>query len=237
MFIGLFGSIFSIVAQIAVWSFVFNQNYNMIQYMIQYVIISRVLSILYENRITAMIGDKITTGDFAIDLIKPANPVLTFWSTSLGAVLASLLIKGTPILLIFSPMLFYLKLTLSKIILFILFCSMGFVLSNLIYILVGYLAFIVLEVWPFRRLVDDTIKLLSGAVVPLTFFPDWLSILAKLAPFHFMYSLPIRILLEDLPRNELMLDFVVLLAWNFVFLLGLRLVYRLAVKYSIVQGG
>lgn len=59
----------------------------------------------YENHISYMIGEKVYTGDVVIDLIKPINPILNFWSMSFGMVLGRILNRGILLVAVFSPFL------------------------------------------------------------------------------------------------------------------------------------
>lgn len=237
VFLGLFGAIFSIIAQTALWSFVFRENEEMIKFMIAYVIISRLIGIIYTDNISYMVGDRVTSGDFVIDLIKPANPIITFWSTSVGTIMANMMIKGVPLIIFFFPILSRIELNTIILMQFICTCVLGFILINLMYMLVGYIAFIVLEIWPFVRLLNDTIRLLSGAIIPITFFPYWLQDLSRLMPFQFLYHLPIRILLEGISGAEVMENLTIMLVWIIAFIIALKIVYNLAIRRSIVQGG
>ncbi len=237
VFIGIFGSFFGILAQIALWSFIFRGKPGTIQYMTVYVVVAQLLGILYINNISDRIGAKVRSGDFVIDLIKPANPVFTFWSTSVGITTSNMIIRGIPLLLIFLPVIIKLKLDAGELALFVVICGLGFVMVSLMYILIGYLAFIVLEVWPFVRLLNDTVRLLAGAVIPIAFFPPWIGRAVKLMPFHLLYSFPIRLLLEELPPNEIIFNMMIMVFWIIMLSIALKIVYGVAVRFCIVQGG
>jgi len=235
--IGVFGSMFTLFVQIALWNFIFKGNSNMIEYMTCYVIISTILGILYTNNISSLIGDKVTSGDFVIDLIKPISPLAVFWSTSFGEIIANVLNRGIPVLIVFFPVLLTIQFNFQKGLLFLIASLMGFIVGSLIYILVGYISFIVLEIWPYIRLVNDTIRLLSGAIIPIAFFPMGIASIARATPFYFMYTFPIRLLLEELPLNEVYLNFFIMAVWIIVIGFVLRIVSNIAIKHCVVQGG
>lgn len=237
VFIGIFGSLFSVITQIALWKYLFSHDAAMTSYMISYVVLSHLLGVVYTNGISTLIGSKVTTGDFVIDLIKPVNPILTYWSTSFSTNIAKLLNRGIPLILVFLPMFFNLQFSFEKILFFGLAIIFGIVISNLIYILVGYLAFLIFEVMPYVRIIDDTIRLVSGAVIPVAFFPSWLEKISHATPFYFLYSFPLRLLLNELPMYEIYQGFIIMSIWVIILSIILKIVYSAALKRSIVQGG
>lgn len=235
-----FGSLMSFVymiVQIALWRFVFSKDPTMVKYMTAYVVLSQLLRHAYATEIAMMIEQKVISGDFVTDLIKPVNSVLVYWSTSLGGTLANIATRGLPVLVIFSPVLLNVELGLGKILLFCGVYVAGYILVNLIFTLVGYLAFLATEVFHFRRTMDNTLSFLSGAIIPIAFFPSWLASITKLLPFHLLYSFPIRILLEDLPVKEIVENALLLGAWIVFLLVLLSIVSKRAIWRSVVQGG
>ena len=236
----LFGTLMSFVymlIQIALWRFVFSKDPTMIEYMTAYVVVSQLLRHAYSTDISMMIQQKVISGDFVTDLIKPVNSVLVYWSTSLGGTLANIVTRGLPVLVIFSPVLLNVELGLGKILIFCGVYVAGYILINLIFTLVGYLAFLATEVFHFRRTVDNTMSFLSGAIIPVAFFPPWLASIIKFLPFHLLYSFPIRILLEDLPLKEIVENALLLGAWIVFLSVLLGIVSKRAVWRSVVQGG
>ncbi|MEI6285550.1 MAG: ABC-2 family transporter protein [Bacillota bacterium] len=237
LFTSVLGILLWVAIQIAVWAYVFQKDAQMLAYMTAYVILAGVLNDFYNNRVTDLVAEKISSGNFAIDLIKPVNPLFSFWGTAFGGTAAALFCRSLPMVIVYSPCLMHLHWSIGKILLSMIAAILGLVLVNLIFTLIGYLAFVFIEIWPYRRLVDDTIRLLSGAVIPIAFFPDWLIFAAKLTPFYFLYTFPINLLTKDLPVSEITGNYIVMLIWIAGLSLLLRLVYYRAVKYCIIQGG
>jgi len=151
---GIFGSVFAVIAQMALWKFVFSDDAEMTEYMISYVVISQLVRILYENHISYMIGEKVYTGDVAIDLIKPINPILNFWSTSFGMVLGRILNRGILLIAVFFPFLLKIKVSPVTLLQFVLACFLGYVIVSLVYMLVGYFSFVVIYIHPYVRLIE-----------------------------------------------------------------------------------
>lgn len=238
VFFGFLLSFVYLIVQIALWRFVFRQDSAMIKYMTAYVVVSQLLHYAYSTEIAGMIGHKVRSGDYAVDLIKPVTSVMVYWSTSLGGTLANIATRGLPVLLVFSPVfLDVAKLSLARLLVFLGACIAGYIMTNLIFALIGHLAFVTTEIWPFARSTQNSIRFLSGALIPIAFFPPWLAAIARFLPFRLLYSFPIRVLLEDLPAEEVVRDSLLLGAWLVLLSVLLWLVHKRAVWHSVVQGG
>ncbi|MCA2216673.1 ABC transporter permease [Jidongwangia harbinensis] len=80
-------------------------------------------------------------------------------------------------------------------------------------------------------------NILSGALVPIALYPDWLQALCRLSPFPGIVSTPALVFLGEVGVAEA----VRLIAWQFVWIavlwLGARTVWRLAVTRFSAHGG
>lgn len=237
VFFLFFGSVISILAQIALWNFLYAADPAKRTYMTAYVVLSTVINFFYYGNVAKYVEAKVRSGDLAVDLLRPVNPITVFWSIALGNILSSLALRGLPILLVFSYAFFGQGITLWKLCLFLLALLAGHVLFTLIYICLGYLAFVTFAIWPFFRLVNDTIRFLSGSVIPLTLFPPFLQTLSWFTPFRFLYTFPIDLLIGSLPAGEILLNFTVMAVWILAFAGLLALASRQAEKRLVVQGG
>lgn len=81
------------------------------------------------------------------------------------------------------------------------------------------------------------VSLLSGALVPLTFLPQWLQSLAAVLPFASLASTPALIYTGHLKGLEAMWLVGVQLAWVAGLWLIARLLFRLAVTKVTIHGG
>jgi ABC-2 type transport system permease protein len=114
---------------------------------------------------------------------------------------------------------------------------LGHVLFLLIYALLGFSAFILIEIWPFGRLLDDTIRLLAGGFIPLFILPGFLRTVAYALPFRFLYSFPLELLFGTADMDKLAENFALLIFWICVFSVLNFIMYRLALRKAVVQGG
>jgi ABC-2 type transport system permease protein len=76
-------------------------------------------------------------------------------------------------------------------------------------------------------------NLLSGFIVPLAFFPDWLETIANATPFPSMVQTPIDVFIGQAGATAM----VVQLFWCVVLLAACRAVFAAGTRKVVVQGG
>lgn len=232
----IIGSILFVAINLMLWRFLYRDDADMIAYMTKYTIVSNIIGMFYARGIAGRIGDKVATGAFVTDLIRPINLFTMAWQMELAGICAGLLMKGLPVILVYLPFLianggYY---NIPAVLLAV---ALGHILFVLIYSLLGFSAFILIEIWPFRRLLDDTIRLLAGGFIPLAILPTFVGRIAYALPFRFLYSFPLELLFGKADMSKALENFAVLLVWIVVFGVLNVLMYRQALKKAVVQGG
>ena len=235
----IIGSVFTMLISMALWTFVYQYDMDKISYMITYVILSNIIRLFYSGGMSDAIAGKVTSGAFAIDLIRPINFISVQYYQILGGMCSSFILRGIPVILFFLPLLF--KNALINSFTHVLFAFLAIIIGHfmyiLIYSLIGFSAFTFFEVWPFNRLMNDTIRFLSGSFIPLSLFPKWLGTIANIFPFRFMYSFPIQLLIGNEDSYSILINFIILFIWITVLCILLFYVYKKAIYKCIVQGG
>lgn len=235
----IIGSIIWMLISMALWTFVYQHDAAQIHYMITYVILSQIIGMFYSGGMSDAIAGKVHSGDFALDLIRPVNFLVIEYGRLLGTICSSILLRGIPVVLVFLPVL--IRNAPFHSVGYIACAVLAVILSHFLYIviysLIGFMSFTLFEVWPFNRLMNDTIRLLSGSFIPLALFPDWLGGIAKALPFRFMYSFPIELMIGDVPPTEIGQNFAILVLWLAGLGALLMLTYKRSVNRCVVQGG
>ncbi len=233
------GSIFNLLITMALWSYVYRFDDAKQKYMLTYVILSTLIDFCYHDGMCDSISKRITSGNFAIDLIRPVNFMLLHYWQLLGEICSIVLLRGVSVTIIFLPILIQnLKVKSGLYVLFAVIAILcGHFLYVLLYSMIGFLAFYYYEVWPFQRLMEDTIRFLSGSFIPLALFSGVLKKIVYALPFRFMFSFPIEILLGDQSLSQIGHNFSILAIWMVVFTIMLFCVMKRAVYKCVVQGG
>ena len=173
------------------------------------------------------------------ELIKPMNFMLIQYLQLLGQICSIVLLRGGSVAIIFLPVLIQnLKVKSAIYVLFaILAIICGHFLYIILYSIIGFLAFYFYEVWPFQRLMEDTIRFLSGSFIPLALFSGFFEKVVYALPFRFMFSFPIEIILGSESIAQIKHNFFILTIWMIIFSILLIIVMRRAVNKCVVQGG
>ncbi|PPE61531.1 hypothetical protein F157LOC_00356 [Pectobacterium brasiliense] len=229
------GSIISTLLSIILWKFLYQHDDKMMNFMFTYAVLSTIISFFYTSTISNLLAEQINKGDFIINLLRPINFLWLNWQKELATIAFNIIYKAIPLIIFFSPILIHS--TYSNISLFILTILLSHILFILIFSFVGFLAFIYHEIWPMRRLFENTIRLLGGSLFPLAMLPPTLESIAQSLPFHFLYSFPINLLLGKLNGPYIIKSLFVLCVWIFLFVLINYFIYRNFTRKMVVQGG
>jgi ABC-2 type transport system permease protein len=103
--------------------------------------------------------------------------------------------------------------------------------------LVSLTAFWIIDIRGVERVYAIVTAVLSGVIVPVTWFPDWLHTLARWTPFPSFVQVPADIVAGRVTGWAALSEIAVQLAWAAV-LTGLGVVaLRRATSHLVVQGG
>ncbi len=188
---------------------------------------------LYNAGVTE-ISDRIRTGDIVTDLYRPVDFQSYWLAVNLGRAAFQAIARGAPPFLV-GALVFDLAVP-SDIVTWA-----AFALSVTLAVITGFglsftlalTGFWLLDTRGPFQLVGVVMQFLSGFIVPITFFPDWLEALSRALPFAAMAQVPVEVFLGKSGLAALAGQ----AAWALA-LLGLgRLVLARATRRVVVQGG
>lgn len=243
-----FGTVLSILnifinllIQIAIWKAVYLTGVTdavsmQLGDMIPYAICSSFVSLFVNTNVIEKINNQIKTGAITIDLIKPISFGYLMFSESVGMILSNVVLQF-PVIAIFIFVYRDLFVNCYFGIFFFISVMASMVLYFLISYCVGLVGFWYLEMWHLRRLVDGIIKILSGAVIPLAFFPNMLSSILKWMPLRCLYDIPIHMMLDNNEYSTCIKNVLFQCIWIVFFYLLKEIIYKKGIKKIEVQGG
>jgi len=100
---------------------------------------------------------------------------------------------------------------------------------------IGLFAFWFEETWMFRVVLLFLAQVLSGAMVPLSLFPDWAAKALAFTPFPYLITVPIKIYL-GLPLHETMTALGVVLLWIGILSLGAQYLWSRGLQRYTAAG-
>jgi ABC-2 type transport system permease protein len=81
------------------------------------------------------------------------------------------------------------------------------------------------------------LRLFSGAIVPLWFFPGWLNSASNFLPFRYIIFEPISILLGKTPMEQIPAVLMMQTLWIAILFGLMSFIWAMARKHIMVQGG
>lgn len=163
--------------------------------LVSYAILSTLIKVSF-GRNESLVTNKIKSGDIVYDILKPYNFVMMYFADSFGVSLFQLFARAIP-LLVFSLLFFGVipSVTTISFLKFLPIYFMSFILFNLFGFMISSLAFFFTEVFSFMILYSALVTLMSGSVIPLNLFPDFLVNIIAWSPFPYLYFYPTSVLI------------------------------------------
>jgi ABC-2 type transport system permease protein len=206
--------------------------------MITYAIVSVLLSSLFQCDVQNIINNRIREGEIAIDFMRPVNLFGCYLGEDAGSAVSSLVNRMLPLLVI--SLLFFHMVTPSHAVSWVLFmvsCVFSFGILWLLSALIGLTAFWVMELGNMGIVKDTIVRIFSGSLVPLWFFPEGVQNVSRYLPFQYTYQTPLGIFIGRLDTAQALQAMLVQGIWIGVLLLLLHWVWSRARKNVLVQGG
>jgi len=185
------------------------------------------------------IGERIRSGDIAIELTRPVDVQLSYLAVAMGRAAYTFIPRGVPSVLVGALTLgLTLPTTVLPYVLGLVSIALAVALAFLVqFALVDVTGFWLVETRGVRTLYNVTCAFLAGLFVPVGFFPDWLLRLASATPFPSMLQSPIDVLSGRVLGADAVRVVLVQLAWVVVALVLGRAAMYAGRRTLVVQGG
>ncbi|MCR8633088.1 ABC transporter permease [Paenibacillus radicis (ex Xue et al. 2023)] len=240
--INIVGSLLLLVSMMYLWKAIYAERTEvggftweaMKAYLLITFISNSVLSYTSEGRIAGKIRD----GSVSLDLLKP----LDFQKARFAETLGTSLFEGTvTILLTVSVLAFFSGVQMpagfTAWLLFAISLLAALLVKFGVVYLAGLCCFWTDSYYGISLARAAITNLLSGALAPLAFFPDWLKSICLLLPFQGIVHIPASIYLGQASSLEAVRMVAVQLVWGIVLWLLGKLLWSIAVKKVTIHGG
>jgi len=206
--------------------------------MLTYIIISSALSVLLITNVERRIEKSVDKGTVATDMMKPVSLFGVFFAEDIGSIIALIFQNMIPILLIGSVMI---KLPVMADIrdlpLFLISVVLSFLINWLIAALFGMIAFTAVNISALIQVKKHLLRLLSGSIIPVWFFPDSVARVLSALPFVYIYQLPLSIYIGRGDRSEHIAQLGIQSVWLVILAAVFFLAQDRVTKKVMVQGG
>lgn len=215
-----------------------NMNGVTVDTMLTYTVVSSMVSVLLTTNVENRITDSVKKGSIAIDLMRPVNIYMVFFAENLGSIIALIFQNLLPIFIIGSLLI---KLPLPNSVadglLFVISMILAFFINWFLAVIFGMWAFKVIEMSALIQVKKHLIRLLSGSIIPIWFFPNWIRTILECIPFAYIYQMPISIYVGQYTRESLIRGLIIQLIWVVVLFAVAKILEQKATKSVMIQGG
>lgn len=203
-----------------------------------YIIISSALSVLLITNVERRIGLSVEKGSVATDMMKPISLFGMFLAEDIGNIIALIFQNMLPILIIGSLMIRVPVMEdVRNLLMFIVSVVESFLINWLIAALFGMMAFKTINNNALIQVKKHLIRLLSGSIIPIWFFPESVAKVLSALPFMYIYQLPLSIYIGRYSRAEMIFQMRIQFIW-LVILSALFLYVQIRITRKVmVQGG
>jgi len=203
-----------------------------------YLVLATALFNMMEIFLVWYMGNQVRSGKIVLDLIKPIKFGLYMFFGQLGEVVVNFAIIFLPTVVIV-----YIVtgggIPIGKnILLFFFAMILAFIINYCINMLVAALCLFTESSWGINIMKEVIVSVLSGASIPVAFFPDNIKKIVELLPFQAVYNTPLTMLIN----NNLSIDgyvkmFGIQILWLIVLLCGAVWFWKFSLRHVTINGG
>lgn len=206
--------------------------------MLTYTVVSSMVSVLLTTNVEWRITDSIRKGTIAIDMMRPVNIFKVFFAENLGGVTALFFQNLLPIFIIGSLII---KLPVPNstkdAMLFLVSLILAFLINWFLAVIFGMWAFKIIEMSALIQVKKHLIRLLSGSIIPLWFFPEGLRSVLECLPFPYIYQMPISIYVGQYTMDSLQKGLLLQVLWVIILWALKTYLEKRVTKFVMIQGG
>ncbi|MDO4189330.1 MAG: ABC-2 family transporter protein [Lachnospiraceae bacterium] len=224
------------------WKALFNSADSMggvtVDTMLTYTVVSSMVSVLLTTNVEWRITESIKKGTIAIDMMRPVNIFKVFFAENLGAITALIFQNLLPIFIIGSLIIKVpVPNNLQDGLLFIISLILAFLINWYLAVIFGMWGFKVIEMSALIQVKKHLLRLLSGSIIPIWFFPNWLRGILECLPFMYIYQMPISIYVGQYTSDSLRKGLMVQLMWVVILFVTKNYLEKRVTKSVMIQGG
>lgn len=183
-------------------------------------------------------GRSIQSGKIVLELLKPMKyRSYLFWTYS-GQFVTNFFFTFLPTFIVVAVVTHGAVHMGVNLLFFVISVIMAISLNYSINFLVGTICVYTESIWGINIMKQVIVLLLSGATIPLAFFPEPFRTITYYLPFQSIYNAPLSILLNAHPKpGELAATLGTQLAWCIGMMLLSKLFWKVSLRQITVNGG
>lgn len=206
--------------------------------MLIYTVVSSMISIILSSDVESRIMKSVEKGTIAIDMMRPINVFSIFFAEDIAKLVSLFFQNLLPVFIIGSLIIGVPKPTSAlAFILFLISLTMAYFINWFIAVMCGMISFWAINMSALFQVKKHLIRLLSGSIIPIWFFPDWLQNILNALPFAYLYQLPLDIYIGRAQSSEIAKGMLVQFAWLAVVSILFAICEKRVIRKVMIQGG
>jgi len=241
----VFTSIGSIVLRVyllmVVWTALYRDNGMQrgvpLHATLTYLTLALLIGLIYNVNGAYLVRERIREGEIAIDFMRPISIPLYVFSDTLGQS-AFAFFEIVPALAL-SLFIVHIDPAASPLALvgFAASLAFGFIINFFLDMIMATITFWTMEIYGIQLMAQFITTLLSGALVPLYFFPGiWEKIVVAL-PFAAIYNAPLSIYIGRVQGPDILRTIAGQAVWALLFMAFSTVLWRIGERRVVIQGG
>lgn len=208
------------------------------QDMITYTVVSTLISSMFFMGVEDRISDAVKTGSIATDMIKPINLFSLYLAEDIGNLIICFFRSTIPLFIV-AVLIFGLPVPASPLhfLVFLLSFVLSYGINWAFSAIFAMIAFSAISLGPAFSVKYHFVNLLSGAIIPIWFFPDWLQTAVQCLPFVYIFQSPLSIYIGKYDIPECLRMVGVQAIWFVGLSVAFYFAQKRATKRVLVQGG
>lgn len=184
------------------------------------------------------IGRNIQSGKIVLDLLKPMKyRRYLFWSYS-GSFVTQFFLTFLPTFIVVSVVTHGAIHIGLNLLYFVISVCLAVSINYSVDFLVGTICLYTESIWGINIMKQVIVLLLSGATIPIAFFPEPLKTTVYYLPFQSIYNAPLSILLDGSPQPQTVLVTLgTQIMWCVVMMILSKLFWKVSLRQITVNGG
>ena len=203
-----------------------------------YLVLATALFNFMEMYLVWEIGRSIQSGKIALDLLKPMEyRKYLFWSYS-GSFVTQFFFTFLPTFIVVAIVTHGTIHLGLNLLFFVVSVIMAVSINYSIDFLVGTICLYTESIWGINIMKQVIVMLLSGATIPIAFFPEPLKTIVYYLPFQSIYNAPLSVLLDGNPQTQTVLTTLgIQLFWCIAMAVLSKLFWKVSLRQITVNGG
>lgn len=245
-YVYILGDLFQTMVLLYIWFAIFSSSKSDViqgftfEEMIVYVVMSTLTGMLIANDVHWEISNDVRTGTIAMNLIKPVSYQIRQYFSSIGYLAVNFVFLFVPLwsgYVIFDYIANGSLPEVSRLIVYVVSVFLSSVILFYINYLFGLAAFFVEYIFGFIFAKEALLRLLSGQLIPLSFFPAGILSVFRFLPFAGLVYTPTMLYLGKYPSSEALFNIGVQVFWVVLLMALTQLIWKKAINRLTIMGG